>query len=297
MIGIFLPQGVRPILKGLLASLFFVATVAHGQLQPVPPITDYVTDLGDMISTGAEAGLREKLRAFEKEKGAQVIIVTVQTTLPETIEQYTLRIAEAAKIGRKGVDDGVVLAFARNDRTVRIEVGYGLEGAIPDLKAKRIIDQMIVPAFRSGNFDQGFERGVDGVLALIRGEELPAVAVAGVASHDYGQIGFLTFIVALVCSQFASLFVRRPYAETIGTAIGFTAGLIQGPFFLAILVSLFAYVVLLGQSAAALGGGGNFYGGRSGRSGGGFDGFSGGFSGGFGGGGGSFGGGGASGRW
>src|SRR5213076_229246 len=126
------------------------------------------------LSSGDIASLTQTLKNLEARKGSQVAVLIVPTTAPETIEQYSIRVAEAWKIGRKRIDDGALLVVAKNDRRLRIEVGYGLEGALNDVTAKRIIDEVITPKFRSGDFAGGISAGVDRIVRLIDGEKLPA---------------------------------------------------------------------------------------------------------------------------
>src|SRR5207237_3108291 len=125
------------------------------------------------LSSGDIAALSQKLRDFETRKGSQVAVLIVPTTDPETIEQFAIRVAEAWKIGRKKVDDGALLVIAKNDRHLRIEVGYGLEGVLTDVTTKRIIDEEITPKFKAGDFAGGVSAGVNRMIRLIDGEKLP----------------------------------------------------------------------------------------------------------------------------
>src|SRR5471030_2155824 len=140
----------------------------------VPPLTGRVVDQTGTLSAGDIAALTQVLRDLETRKGSQVAVLIVPTTEPESIEQYSIRVAEAWKIGRKKIDDGALLLVAKNDRKPRIEVGYGLEGALNDASAKRIIDETITPRFRSGDFAGGISVGVDRIIRVIDGEKLPA---------------------------------------------------------------------------------------------------------------------------
>lgn len=143
-------------------------------LVAVPPLSSPVTDLAGALTPDQSAALDAKLRAFESAQGSQVAVLIVPTTQPEEIEQYAIRVAEAWKIGRGGVDDGAILLVALEDRRVRIEVGYGLEGALPDATANRIIEEDIVPQFRRGDFAGGIATGVDRMLRVIEGEPCPS---------------------------------------------------------------------------------------------------------------------------
>src|SRR5580658_7678189 len=140
----------------------------------VPPLTARVTDLTGTLSGAAVARIEAKLANFEAQKGSQIAVLIVPTTQPEEIEQYGIRVEDAWKLGRKGVDDGAYLIVAKNDRHVRIEVGYGLEGALSDAVSNRIVDEIIAPHFKQGDFDGGVESGVDKMIAVVNGEPLPA---------------------------------------------------------------------------------------------------------------------------
>ena len=140
----------------------------------VPPLSGRVVDQTGTLSGSDIASLTQTLKALETRKGSQVAVLIVPTTAPETIEQYSIRVAEAWKIGRKKIDDGALLVIAKDDRKLRIEVGYGLEGALNDVTAKRIIDEIITPKFRSGDFAGGISAGVDRIVGVIDGEKLPA---------------------------------------------------------------------------------------------------------------------------
>ena len=140
----------------------------------VPPLAGRVVDQTGTLSGGDIASLTQTLKDLETRKGSQIAVLIVPTTAPETIEQYSLRVAEAWKIGRKKIDDGALLVVAKNDRRLRIEVGYGLEGALNDVTARRIIDEDITPKFKSGDFAGGISAGVDRMIRVIDGEKLPA---------------------------------------------------------------------------------------------------------------------------
>src|SRR5579859_8123992 len=133
----------------------------------VPPLSGRVVDQTGTLSAGDISSLTQTLRDLETRKGSQVAVLIVPTTAPETIEQYSIRVAEAWKIGRKKIDDGALLVVAKNDRKLRIEVGYGLEGALTDATASRIIDEIIVPKFRSGDFTGGIAAGIERIIAVI----------------------------------------------------------------------------------------------------------------------------------
>ncbi len=266
-------------------------TAAWAQV-PVPALTARVTDLTGTLSEAQRQSLESRLAAFEKAKGAQVAVLLVPTVKPESIEQYGIRVAEAWKLGRQGVDDGLILLMARNDREVRIEVGYGLEGVVPDVVAKRIIEETMVPRFRAGDLAGGIEDGVDRLLQVISGEPLPApvpaVADGGGGGADVDLL-FPLFMIAVVAGNVLRALLGRLLAAGVcgGLAAG-VAGLLGASLFGIAGIGILVFIFILA-------GGSGFSGGRGG--GGGWSG-GGGFSGGgFSGGGGSFGGGGASGRW
>lgn len=217
-------------------------------------------------------------------------MLITDTTAPEAIESFSIRVADAWKIGRKKADDGVLVVVAKSDRAVRLEVGYGLEGAIPDAIAKRLIEEVFIPAFRAGDFYRGLDAGIDRLIGIIDGEALPPVSERQAGRSDAPSLEsyfVLFFFATLVLGgMLRGLLGRLPAAVVVGAGIGLLAWLIVAPLLVALLVAVVAFVVTL------LGGGG----GIPGRMGGGFGG--GGLGGGgFGGGGGGFGGGGASGRW
>src|SRR6478672_4212220 len=139
----------------------------------VPPLSGRVVDQTGTLSSGDIASLTETLKSLEARKGSQVAVLIVPTTEPETIEQYSIRVAEAWKIGRKKIDDGALLVIAKNDRHLRIEVGYGLEGALTDATTKRIIDEDITPKFKAGDFGGGISAGIDRIIRIVNGEKLP----------------------------------------------------------------------------------------------------------------------------
>jgi uncharacterized protein len=267
----------------------------------VPPLTGRVVDRTATLSGSDIASLDQTLKDFEARKGSQVAVLIVPTTQPETIEQYSLRVAEAWKIGRKKIDDGAILVVAKDDRKLRIEVGYGLEGALTDVTAKRIIDEVITPKFRSGDFAGGISDGVDRILRVVDGEPLPAPKPRpqnpGFApGYDDLFNPFLIFGVI-----FAGGFFRRIFGRLFGSLA--TGGLVAGLlWFIAASLALSAIggaiaflVTVLSDAMTSSGGPGS--GGGWVSSGGGYSGGNSSSGGGFSGGGGSFGGGGASGSW
>lgn len=290
-------------LAGLaLAIACLAGAVAHGEVA-VPPLQARVTDLTGTLTAPQRQALEDKLAAFEAAKGSQIGVLIVPTTEPESIEQYALRVAEQWKLGRKGVDDGALLLVAKNDRRLRIEVGYGLEGVIPDAGAKRIVSDIITPYFRQGDFYGGITAGVDRMIRVIDGEPLPPPRPRG-ASADHGvDLGAILgiVVVGLVATSVLAALLGRVFGGALGAAgTGLMAFLASASLPIALLAA-FAVILLGGM----LGGGTGYRSTRGGGWGGGFPtggGWSrggGGWSGGgwSGGGGGGFGGGGASGNW
>ena len=282
-------------------SVFPAAVMAD---TAIPPLKAHVTDLTATLSASESAFLEQKLAAFEKTKGSQIAVLIVPATQPETIEQYSIRVAEAWQLGRKGVDDGILLLIAKNDRALRIEVGYGLEGAVPDAMAKRIIAEIITPRFKQGQFAEGIDAGIDAIIKLIQGEPLPLPkntrSGAGAAESHSPLENFISILIgSLILGRVLQVFLGRLIGATVtGFGVGFIGWLSFSSIAAAVLIAIAAFVINLFLN----GGSGYYRGGRSSWPGhgyyrsGGFD-RGGGFGGGFGGGGGGFGGGGASGRW
>jgi uncharacterized protein len=264
----------------------------------VPPLRGPVTDLTATLTPEQIATLDQQLRAFEAKQGSQIAILIVPTTQPESIEQYGIRVAEAWKLGRQGTNDGAVLLIAKDDRAMRIEVGRGLEGVLPDVLANRIIDQVIVPRFRANDFFGGIREAIERMIALVEGEPLPEPERAQRGAPD-GLGNALPLLLMLV---FVGSGILRGMLGRFGGA-SVTAGIaavivwvLTSTLVIAIGAAVIAFVVaLLGGG----GGGGWASPGRRGRGGygGSWGGGLGGGGGGWSGGGGTFGGGGASGRW
>jgi uncharacterized protein len=276
------------------AVLFFVAVAAWAQVA-VPPLTARVTDLTGTLTREQQAGLERMLQEFEARKGTQLAVLIVPTTAPEPIEQYALRVGEQWKIGRKKVDDGAILVVAKNDRAVRIEVGYGLEGVLNDATASRIIREIIVPRFREGDFYGGINAALDRMMRLIDGEPLPEpTRTSPAAEGGLMQLLPVLLIVALVGGAILRAILGRFLgAAATGGVVAFLAWMIAGALAIAVIAGVLAFIFTLGGSAGRRYYGGGLPGGGIGfpRGGSGWGG------GGFRGGGGSFGGGGASGRW
>jgi len=277
------------------------AAVAVAQV-PVPPLGGRVTDQTATLTDEQKSALEQTLRSFEDRKGSQVAVLIVPTTAPESIEQYALRVAEQWKPGRKNVDDGALLVVAKDDRTLRIEVGYGLEGALTDAASKRIISEIIVPKFRQGDFYGGITAGIDRILRVIDGEPLPKpeerrpAGIRGIGA----ALPVLLVLALVVGGVLHAVLGRFPGALVTGGAVSVVAWMLAGAISIALVTGVVAFLFTLlggGMGGRGLRGGGLGGGfGGGGFGGGGFGG--GGFGGGgFSGGGGGFGGGGASGSW
>ena len=273
----------------------------------VPPLTGRVVDQTGTLSAGDIAALTQTLRGLELRKGSQIAVLIVPTTEPETIEQYSIRVAEAWKIGRKKVDDGALLVVAKNDRKLRIEVGYGLEGALNDVTSKRIIDEIITPKFKSGDFAGGISAGVERIIGVIDGEPLPAPPPRPQRQGDNSDLTqflnpfnpFAIILVLVLGGVFRSVFGRLFGSIATGGLIGIVAWFIFGSLILSGIAGVIASIFTMFSdsiTAATPRGRGGWSGGSSGSSWGGSSGGSSSDSGGFSGGG-SFGGGGASGSW
>jgi uncharacterized protein len=289
----------------LLALLLAFVRPAFADIA-VPPLTGRVVDQTGTLSSGDVASLSQKLRDFEARKGSQIAVLIVATTQPESIEQFSIRVADAWKIGRRKIDDGAILVVARNDRHLRIEVGYGLEGALTDVTARRIIDEVITPKFRAGDFAGGISDGVDRMIRVIDGEPLPVPS----PTVGFGSLDDLApvFLVTLFASVGVGGFFRAMFGRLLGSLVtgGIIAGLawfILGSPGLALALGALGFVIgfvadLFSAMTPAMGRsrGGGWSSGSS-SSGGWSSGSSSSDSGSFSGGGGSFGGGGASGSW
>ncbi len=246
----------------LICLLFAVA--AQAQDVSVPPLKGHVTDFTNTLNMRQIAALEERLRAFEEKEGSQIAVLMIPTTQPEAIEQYSIRVVEQWKLGRKDVDDGALLLVAKQDRMLRIEVGYGLEGALTDATSKRIIAEIITPYFRNDNFYRGIRAGVGAMMRVIKGE--PLLAPTPESQDDDSAnlpLGFLffAFMIGLMIFNMSRLSGRAYRGQGLGRRAYYIGG--------------------IGMPIGGVFGGGSSLGG----------------GGGFSGGGGGFGGGGASGNW
>jgi uncharacterized protein len=286
---------------GVALPLFLGLALAAGaqDLQPIPKLATRVTDLTGTLTAGQQTALEQKLSAFESAKGAQLAVLIVPTTQPEEIEPYSIRVVDAWKLGRKGVDDGALLIVAKDDHKVRIEVGRGLEGVLTDALSNRILDETVKPAFRQGNFYGGIDAGLEQMMKLVSGESLPPPErqwQPGRRGHGSGLVLPLLFAVFAGSAVLRGLFGRTLGSALTGAGAGLLVWIAGYALALAGLAAIGAFLFTLlgglgGRSGWSSGGWGGFGGGLGGGSGGGFGG------GGFSGGGGGFAGGGASGSW
>ena len=277
-------------LLGLFLGCFFAMhLLAANGLVPVPALTDPVMDTANMLQPATRAELNQQLLAFSRQHGSQIIVLTVPAIAPETPFDYATRVMDSWKPGRKGIDDGVLLLLVRDEHKTFLAPGRGLEGAIPDVYAKRILDDVLRPQLQANNADGGVCEAVNQLEKLINGEKLPAQQSAHQESDDSGSTIFGILLLIFI----AGSFLKNIFGNTLGSAIvGFLVlsfGWYSGwSLFAAIIGAILAFIIALIFA-------GNIFIGGSGGGRGGFGGGSGG--GGFSGGGGGYGGGGASGSW
>jgi uncharacterized protein len=283
------------------AALLFASSLWAQDLLAVPPLSSHVVDTSGTLSAAQQQALDDKLRGFETTSGAQVVVLMVPSTAPEDIASYANRVGSTWKIGRKDIGDGLLLIVAKNDHKLRIEVARALEGAVPDLAAKRVIDQTITPRFKQGDFVGGIDAGLDQITALIRGEALPtpdATGPKGKQGFQWMDLAVFMFFAVAVGGNVA----RRALGNKLGSlAVGGVAGVVAMSVTASLLIAVLAGVAAValtllsslnttgvsGAGRGPWGGSGSGGGWSSGSGGGGFSS----------GGGGSFGGGGASGGW
>ncbi|KVK86421.1 hypothetical protein WJ47_05870 [Burkholderia ubonensis] len=276
---------------GIVVAFFLLGGACARADVQVPSLEERITDETGTLTGEQKAALEQSLKGFETKKGTQISVLIVPTTEPESIEQYSMRVVEQWKLGRKNVDDGVLLIVAKNDHALRIEVGYGLEGVLTDATSNRIINDVIVPRFKAGDFYGGISAGTDGIMRVVNGEPLPLPPKRHRTSDGAGRLLPILFLMTVMAGGFLrAIFGRLPGALVTGGIIGALAWMLSGALFVAVAAGAMALLfTLLGSGMGAVGG--RFIGGRNG-----------GIAGGshrdiFRGGGGGFGGGGASGRW
>jgi uncharacterized protein len=269
----------------------------HDGLQPIPPLQARVTDLTGTLSAPERAALDAKLADWEARTTNQLAILVLPTTQPEPIEAYSIRVAEAWHLGQKGKDNGALLVVAKNDKQVRIEVGYGLEGVLTDVTSHRIITETIAPQFSKGQFAAGLDAGVDRIISVVsEGKPLPPVQARQRPQTHGFDIGTLALILLVAVPAIGA--ILRSILGNVGGSVagagvvGAAAWFFAGSLLIAGIAGIVAFIVIGfsafgGRGAPGVwipGGGGGFGGGGGG-------------GGGFSGGGGGFGGGGASGGW
>ena len=285
----------------LVAALAIFAALAA---TPVPRLEARVTDLAGTLTAPQRETLEAKLREFETKRGSQVAVLIVPTIGEEPIEDFAGRVTDEWKLGRKGVDDGVLFAVAMKERRMRIHTGRGVQGTLTDALSKRIVADLVTPHFRNGDFAGGIDAGVDAIMKAIEGESLPLPKTAShgkVASQSsFGDFAMLAFFaVPILGMMMRSMFGRFLGATATSGITGIGAWLLIGSLAIGVFAAIAAFVVTLmfgagaGRSVGGRGWGGFIPGGFGGGSWGGGGGGGGGFSGG----GGGFDGGGASGSW
>ena len=239
-------------LVGVFSGAFFNAAQAQQGLQPVPQLTKLVVDQANILTPTEEEVLWQKLLAFEKAKGSQIAVITVPTTAPEDIFSYSQRLAETYKLGRQGVGDGVLVVVAANDRKVWIYVMRHLEGAIPDVVAKRVITEYITPAFKQGQYATGLEAGTTQLMKLIEGEQLPAPS-ATAHNQQEAEAGLIDVLIligalAIIGSGIAgatSRWLVAPPAGGIAALIAYSMTSILGLGLMAG-VAVFIFILIFG---------------------------------------------------
>ena len=266
-------------------SLLLLFMMVWAQVE-IPELSHRVTDLTATLSDQQATALENRLAAFEAKKGSQIAVLIVPTTQPEDIAQFGIRVAEAWKIGRKNVDDGVILIVAKEDRKLRLEVGYGLEGAIPDAIAKRVIAETITPFLKKGDFAGGIDAGVTQLMQLIEGETLPTPDNVPSTQLNEGAFMFILFGGLIAGFVLSAMMGRVMGGMLAGLGTGAVVALFFGLSFAVVLIGLMVFFIV-GVRHSGGGGWSSGGGGLGGGSGGSWGG----------GGGGSFGGGGASGSW
>jgi uncharacterized protein len=278
--------------------LLLIWSLATNALDLIPPV-GRVVDQTETLNASQKQYLIGKLQQFESQKGSQIAVLIIPSTAPETIEEYGIKVAQKWKLGRKNIDDGAILIIAKNDRRMRIEVGYGLEGALNDAVCKRIISEIITPYFRQNDFYDGIVAGTDQMMKTVEGEPLPPFHQKSRRNHD-DTLSILVSV--LVACLYVALTIRRMVGKSnfnLPIALGVNAigaaaiymftyqiifAIIYGLIFFGFTLYLLYHNIPIGRGHGGDGSSGGFFGGSGG-------------GGGFSGGGGGFGGGGSSGGW
>ncbi len=296
-----------------LAALLFSMSAATVQAQaweagsdgllPIPPLTAHINDLTQSLSASEKQALEAKLTDWEARTTNQLAVLIVPTTQPEPIEAYSIRVAEKWQIGRKGKDNGALLLVAKNDKKMRIEAGYGLEGTLTDATSRRIIAENVAPFFREGKFAAGINAGIDRIIDVVaEGKPLPERKTSNVqrsprGGFDFGTMLLILFIIVPIVGTVLRSIFGRLVGSTVGAGIvAAAAWFVASSIAIAVIAAIVAFAVMIFTgSGMALAGRRPWesQSRRDGRSGGGWSGGGGGWSGG----GGTFGGGGASGSW
>ena len=245
--------------------------------QAIPSLNARVVDKTATLTSSQIETLDQVLKDFEGRKGSQIVVLMVPTTYPESIEQYSIRVAQEWRVGRKKIDDGAILVVSKSDRRLRIEVGYGLEGILTDATSKKIIDQIISPRFKENNYYQGIFDGINALISVIESESLPEIKTNEFLDPAYFPYTFSFWVVvSLILSKILTLLVGRLTSSLItGSLVSLFFWLMYGAVSIALFAGLMSFIISLIGIGFILNGS-NRYGG---------------------GGGGTFGGGGASGRW
>lgn len=246
----------------LLALLMWLPSLGSAQpiLLPVPPRGGHVVDWSGVLTAEQRSLLEQRLNAFEHEHGSQLAVLLVPATQPEPIAQYALRVTEQWKLGRRKVDDGAVLLVATSEHAARIEVGYGLEGALSDAASRRIIDEFMLPHFRRGDYFTGIDAGTRQMLALVAGVALPPPSHTQPLATLAGWLSGILLAALLIGRTLRGVFGRLASATVAGSLAGLSAWLLTGALLLAVGIALGAVVLVMlgivwfGQPGALLGG-------------------------------------------
>ncbi|MGA8054801.1 MAG: YgcG family protein, partial [Burkholderiales bacterium] len=241
----------------LLAMVLAGAAAFAQEFAPIPSLAARVTDTTGTLTAQQRQALEANLSEFEARKGSQIAVLIVPTTQPEEIEQYAIRVADAWKVGRKNVDDGIIVVVAKNDRKMRLEVGRGLEGAVPDAYAKRIVSDIMAPRFKEGDFYGGLRAATQTLEQLISGEQLPAPTQRSPGpSGGIGGMGLEAFLIVLLVGTMViggiltSIFGRFLGSIITGGVVGGLSWMIVGVLAAALGAGFLAFIfsLILGGS-------------------------------------------------